>query len=250
MAPDKQALSHYPSWPLPVALPLVNTEPHPCNYLPNREASFGAIRARRIAPAVYQQLMDAGFRRSGTILYQPHCVGCRECRPIRVPVGRFVPSRSQRRVQRRNADISVRVASPMPTQEKLELYNIYQSDRHDGTQAADEEAFVTFLYRSPTDTLEFEYRDRNGKLIGVGICDLCPASLSSVYFFFDPAESRRSLGTFSALYEIEWCRGQHLNYWYAGYWISGAPTMAYKSRFRPCEILGTDSVWRELPFKI
>jgi arginyl-tRNA--protein-N-Asp/Glu arginylyltransferase len=35
-------------------------------------------------------------------------------------------------------------------------------------------------------------------------------------------------------------------YWYAGFWVHGCETMEYKTRFRPCEVLGTDGVWREM----
>jgi arginine-tRNA-protein transferase len=65
-----------------------------------------------------------------------------------------------------------------------------------------------------------------------------------VYFYFDPREARRSIGTFSGLYEIEWAREMKLAHWYMGYWIKECPTMAYKARFRPCEALGTDGEWR------
>ena len=44
-----------------------------------------------------------------------------------------------------------------------------------------------------------QHRDSAGRLLGVGICDRAPHSLSSVYFYFDPSESKRSLGTFAAL---------------------------------------------------
>ena len=65
-----------------------------------------------------------------------------------------------------------------------------------------------------------------------------------MYFYFDPDERRRSLGTFSALYEMIWARQLHLPYWYAGFWVPGCEKMAYKTRFRPCEIMDTDGQWR------
>ena len=78
------------------------------------------------------------------------------------------------------------------------------------TSAAEDDrraAFEAFLYDSPTGTIEFEYRLPAGRLIAVGICDLTPRSLSSVYFFFDPDESRRrGLGTYGALHEIAFAR--------------------------------------------
>ena len=244
-----QQISHYPSWPLPVLQEVTVTEPHACSYLPGRTASFRAFQAStggRMTGEEYQRWMDAGFRRSGSIIYQPACAKCRACTPLRVSIEELMLSKGQRRVLRRNEDLQVRVGRPMPTAEKWELYDRYQREWHDGKQAGDILGFVSFLYRSPVETAEFEYRDRADKLVGVGLCDISPKSVSSVYFYFDPAESARSPGTFSALYEMLWAREMKIPYWYAGYWINGSATMGYKSRFRPCETLNTDGEWREL----
>jgi arginine-tRNA-protein transferase len=249
----EQQLCHWPSWKLPV-LPneVMATGRQACAYLPAQYAMFRVIQTEEEATVSgegYQRLLDAGFRRSGSMIYQPMCSGCRACIPLRVPVESFAPSKSQRRAVRSNSDVVVQVGTPEPTREKWELYERYQREWHQKPMGDSDEVmeFVAFLYRSPIESIEFEYRDRWGKLLGVGIGDLCPASLSSVYFYFDPREARRSLGTFSALYEIQWARLRGMKYWYAGYWINECPAMAYKSRFRPCELLGTDGIWRLLP---
>lgn len=245
--------SHYPSHPPPVRVSLVTLPEHPCPYIPGRAARSRAFMASSIAPPVYHALMDAAFRRSGRLVYQPVCAGCRACVPIRVPVATFEASKSQRRAVRRNVDLNVAVAAPEATQEKFELYRRYQRDWHgksgDDLEGDDEEgswaSFVSFLYDSPVDTVEFTYRDAAGKLLGVGICDVAAGqSLSSVYFYHEPAESKRGLGTFSAVYEIESARSMGVPYYYLGYWIAGCGAMAYKANFRPYELLGTDGVWR------
>ena len=244
-----QRVSHWPSWPLPVLPSEVTvTARQVCGYLPGQFSTFRAFAAESMSGEEYQRLLDTGFRRSGSIIYQPMCAGCRSCVPVRVPVEKFKPSKSQRRVLRRNKDVVVLTGRPEATREKWELYERYQREWHHNHSGVSEDVmeFVAFLYRSPVESVEFEYRDPWGKLLGVGIGDLCPASLSSVYFYFDPREARRSLGTFSAMYEIQWAREMKLTHWYAGYWIRECPTMAYKSRFRPCEGLGTDGVWREM----
>ena len=94
--------------------------------------------------------------------------------------------------------------------------------------------------------MEFLYRDTGGTLIGVGICDVCEESLSSVYFYFDPGERKRGLGTFSAMWEIAWAGEAGIPFYYLGYWVRGCGAMEYKANFRPCEVLGTDGVWRGL----
>ena len=81
------------------------------------------------------------------------------------------------------------------------------------------------------------------RLIGVGLADRCPGGLSSVYMYFDPAFAGRSLGTFSVLWEIEYCRRENLPYDYLGYYVAGCQKMAYKARFRPNEMLVGENRW-------
>jgi arginine-tRNA-protein transferase len=185
------------------------------------------------------------------MVYQPVCTGCRACVPLRVEVGKLERTKGLRRLMKRNGDLRVSVAEPRVTLEKWELYERYQREWH-GKDVGDEggaEGFVRFLYDSPVETAEFEYRNGAGKLIGVGICDVSLKSVSSVYFYFEPGEKGRSLGTFSAVYEMLWAREMGIPYWYAGYWVKGCGAMEYKARFRPCEVLGTDGVWRVLEEK-
>lgn len=235
----------YPALPPPVRVRLVVTPDHPCPYLPGRVSRNRAFLASEIDPGIYHRFMDAGFRRSGSYVYQPVCPGCRACQPIRVPVSTFRPSKSQRRCWRRNADLMVTSGEPEPTDEKFELYRRYVTDWHGKPEDADRrESFETFLYESPVETMEFCYRDARGRLLAVGICDVAAASLSSVYFFHDPSEARRGLGTFGALYEIDAARRAGIPHYYLGYWIPGCGTMDYKATFRPNEILHPDGTWR------
>ena len=200
----------------------------------------------RMPPMVYQALMDAGFRRSGRLVYQPACPGCRACRPIRVMVEQFAPSKSQRRCWRRNSDLQVSVAAPVPTDEKYDLYRRYLREWHGTAEEASRPDFEAFLYQSPVQTIEFTYRNVRGDLLAVGICDICPLSISSVYCYFDPRHARRGLGTFSALREIEYARTTQLQWYYLGYWVRGCVSMEYKTDFSPYQLLDTDGVWRSL----
>ena len=241
------AWSHYPAIPPPASVPLAVLPSHPCPYLPGKIAEDRAIWAGSIPPELYQRFMDAGFRRSGKLLYQPACRGCRSCISIRVPVQGFRPDKSQRRCGRRNADLEVHVGSPVCSAEKFELYRKYVTQWHRRTDADDATAFESFLYDSPlSTTLEFEYRDTAGTLLAVGICDRCPSALSSVYLYFDPGESARGLGTFAALQEIQFASQFSLTHYYLGYWVSGCRAMEYKNNYRPNETLHPDGVWRPL----
>jgi arginyl-tRNA--protein-N-Asp/Glu arginylyltransferase len=218
----------------------------PCPYLPDRVArSEGFYLEGDLDPAIYRALMDRGFRRSGRVIYRPICAGCSQCIPYRVPVAGFAPTRSQRRVRRRNQDVRVEVGDGQPTDEKFALFQRYQVEHHDGTMAGDREDFERFCHDAPLATRELCYFVGR-RLVGVSILDVVPGAVSSVYMYFDPAYARRSLGTFSILWEIADCRERGLAYYYLGYYVPGSRTMAYKARFRPAEILDQDSAWRGL----
>lgn len=216
-----------------------------CAYLADREWSL----RMRLAPRddlLYRRLLETCHRRSGNVVYSPVCVGCRACRPIRVPVDTFRPSKSQRRCLRKNGDVVMRVGPPTPTPEKLELHNRFVHTRFpDGSDKGFDslESYAEVFGASPVTTWEMQFSVA-GKLVGLGIVDALPDVLSSVYFFFDPDFSTRSLGTYSAIMEIELARETGRRWLYLGYYVHGCKEMSYKARFRPCELLGVDGVWR------
>lgn len=229
-----------------LSLPLLRSSEHACSYLPGRMASelctfptLGEIDA-----PLYERMMNMGFRRAGQLFYKPHCPNCRECVPIRVPVDRFLPSKSQRRTRRRNADVTLSTGPVETDAEHYDLYVAYQLGRHGERPPAGRDEFKAFLGSSPIDSIELRLR-LDGRLVGVSVIDVCPGALSSVYCYIDPGEYRRSLGVLAALAEIELCRQKNKPYWYIGFHVAGCMKMEYKRSFRPCELLGADGIWRE-----
>jgi arginine-tRNA-protein transferase len=186
--------------------------------------------------------MDLNFRRNGTILYRPQCDACDECRAIRVPVDAFRLSRSQNRCRVRNADVTVDVGVPAPTEEKYVVYQRYLLERHDGAMDGSLSEFHGFLYESCVTTIEVTYRV-GGRVVAVGIADAEPEALSAVYCYFDPADASRSLGTFNILWMIDECRRRLLPHLYLGYYVHDCQKMNYKSAFRPCELLDPNGSW-------
>jgi arginyl-tRNA---protein transferase len=80
----------------------------------------------------------------------------------------------------------------------------------------------------------------NGYLIAVGVVDILPRGLSSVYLFYDPSFSQYlvPLGTFTSLREINWTRDvARLPNYYLGYYIHSKTKMRYKANFKPSQLL-------------
>lgn len=228
--------------PMPLDF-VVRGDLHRCPYLPGRAAHEQFFRADHFDGELYHDFMDSGFRRSGVIFYRPICHGCYECRPLRVLAGRFNPTKSQRRVWRKNEDLELRVGRPALTAEKYRMYSAYLATQHESGPEHSWDDMRHFLYTSPLFTLELEYRLRD-RLVAVSIVDVCTRSLSSVYVYYDPDFAVRSLGTYSALKEIAICRERAIAYYYLGYYVAGCPSMNYKARFEPHEILSPQGQWR------
>ncbi len=222
---------------------LPQTPLHPCPYLPGLEARERFFVARRLDPELYHDLMDAGFRRSGEMFYAADCPGCRRCVPLRVPAADFAPSRSQRRVLRKNRDVEVRIRRPEFSRTTFDLFRRYRRHQH-GAPALPESADAcrAWLYDPVVDTIEMAYTI-GADLAALSLLDVCSRSVSAVYHFYAPEFARRSLGVFSALTEIEWTRRIGAPYYYLGYWVEGAKTMHYKADYRPHELL-VDGAWR------
>jgi arginine-tRNA-protein transferase len=222
------------------SLPL--SDAHACPYLPGRQARCEGFCVEDMHPEIYAELMDRNFRRSGRVIYRPVCPGCNECRTLRVAVERFRPSRSQRRVIRRNRDVQVTVGAPEFSDPKWRLLVEYLDFQHDDTMSRAQEELADFLYSNPVDSVEICYR-LGDELVGVSIADQSRQVLSSVYMYFAPGHHRRSLGTYSALWEIDYCCRSGIRYYYLGYHVAGSRTMSYKARFAPCELLDTSHRW-------
>ncbi|NZA26372.1 arginyltransferase [Luteimonas sp. SJ-92] len=219
------------------SLRLFHTGLHPCGYWPDRVARDLVLDPRdpRL-PQFYPQALQWGFRRSGDIVYRPHCQGCRACVAVRIPVARFRPDRSQRRCLARNADVEARVTPAERSDERLALYRRYLRARHPQGGMDDHGAaeFDQFLLGSWTSGRFLELR-LHGRLLALAATDLTEHALSAVYTFYDPDEAARSPGTLAILQQIQWAQREGRHHLYLGYWIDGHGKMDYKRRFRPLE---------------
>jgi len=215
------------------------TPAHPCSYLDGRSARTLFLDPREIvSPETYSVLTHAGFRRSGSHLYRPYCEGCEACVPVRVPVEEFRWSRRFRRIRQANLDITVTAREPVFSARYFELYANYIHARHaDGDMyPPTPDHFKSFLMSDWSNSL-FLTLEAQGRLVGVAVTDTIADGLSAVYTFFDPSLTRRSLGVFAVLAQIEHCVANAIPYLYLGYWIRDCAKMRYKIDYRPIELL-------------
>lgn len=182
------------------------------------------LTAKDLSVDTYEELTLRGWFRRGSVplshyrhIHHPDC-GDYE---TRTDVRRFDPKTSStyKRVLRRarKACITVETVRPCMDQESFELYNSYQQTKHGKVlKAAD--GYCNHIVDTPLvpvtrngimyGTVHQLYR-MNGRLVGVGVLDILPHCIVSVYMFYDIVShevAKLSLGVYAVLQEIEFAK--------------------------------------------
>jgi arginine-tRNA-protein transferase len=220
-----------------------------CVYLPDRPSRLEYLVVLHLNAEEYEAAMNRGYRKFGPLLFRTVCEGCRECRSIRIPVDTFHPDRSQRRAVKRNEDLVVRFGKPIVDAARLDLYNRYHESQNarkgwPPTEKGAQDYAFSFLH-NPVPGVEISIWEGQN-LRAVVLTDITPTTVSGIYHFHDPDCTNRSLGTFAILQTLELAKKMGKPWAYFGYYVADCSSLSYKARFRPCELLGDDGIWRPL----
>jgi len=222
--------------------------PNDCSYLPGETWRLEYEIVSAMTAGEYRERMDENWRRFGHTLFRPRCPECTACRTVRVLVDQFRPNRSQKRCRALNENmIRLRVGRPTVSQAKLDLYDRYhafQSEFKGWPDHAPKNAtdYVDSYVSNPFPVQEWCYY-HGKKLVGVGYVDDLPGALSAIYFFYDPEERERSLGTWNVLSVIEVAAARGIPYVYLGYFVPGCRSLEYKANFVPNQLRQPDGSW-------
>jgi leucyl-tRNA---protein transferase len=211
------------------------------------------INEEFMADAVSAVELDAylanGWRHFGTHFFR-YNLGIyndeiRRVIPLRIRLTEFSLSKSQSRILRKNADLQCEIRPIKITTEVEELF-----ERHKlRFKHHPPDSLYTFLSTEPAKTpcegLELAVYDRD-RLAATSFFDAGRSALSGVYAVFDPNESRRSLGIFTMLKEIEFAIAGGKEFYYQGYCYSGESFYDYKKRFRGTEGFDWSGKWEHL----
>ncbi|HSQ65583.1 MAG TPA: hypothetical protein VLM85_20325 [Polyangiaceae bacterium] len=218
-------------------------EPHPCAYLPRDGASLDVRVMVDVTPAEVDGMLERGWRRFGPCYFRPVCADCAECVTLRVRAAEFTPSRSQRRARNRAARLRRVVSTPQVDAERLALYAKWHMERErargwEPSALPASRYALDFAFPHPCAREAAFYDDEDGgRLVGLGLFDETPTALSAVYFFYDPALHRDSLGIANVVALIEDARAAGKVHVYLGYRVEGCASLAYKGGFDPHELL-------------
>lgn len=216
------------------------TQEFSCSYLPDQREQLLVFvgddnSAGKDTYSHYELLIEAGFRRSGDQVYRPDCAGCNQCHSIRIDVANFTPSKSQKRILKRNQDLTTKLSR----QQKASYYPLYEryiNQRHrDGSMfPASQEQYNNFINGSWLQPLFLECYQQQ-ELVAVAVTDEFNQAYSALYSFFHPEMEKRSFGTYLILKQIEHAAKQNKSWLYLGYQIDTCAKMNYKSNFYPHE---------------
>jgi arginine-tRNA-protein transferase len=202
-------------------------------------------------PGLMDRLWADGWRHFGDYFFrysrtEAEDGSCQTIQPLRIPLADFAPSKSQRRISKRNRDVTIAIGPAVVDDEREALFLMHR------------ERFVTHVPESlrifipsptpaqlPCTCLSVEVR-LAGKLLAVSYLDVDTEAVSSVYAIFDPTEQRRGLGTLTLLEEIRWAQSQGKRWLYPGYATVEPSTYDYKKSFRPAECFDWNGNWRVL----
>ncbi len=210
-----------------------------CSYLENKqERLLVAVDDNLQSVDGYTFLMSQGFRRGGNQIYRPHCSHCQACQSLRVLVEKFKPSKSQKRLLKKNTQFTTKITTKIANN-YYPLYESYINTIHyDGAMyPATKAQFQSFLLSEQQLAkqlfLEIWHKD---KLISVAVTDELPNALSAVYTFYHPDYKKFALGVFSILMQLQLSLQLAKPYLYLGYQIDECKKMNYKNRYFPYEI--------------
>ena len=203
----------------------------------------------RQTPEQMDALWEAGWRHFGPIFYRyQQCLtpgGLRNVQPLRIDAQNMELSKSQRRILRKNADLELRVRPAELLEDRQRLFNLHKQRFRENVPNSLEDFLGPAPQAGPCLTVEIG-AFLGDSLIAASYLDVGDTTVSSVYAFFDPAESHRSLGNATLIWEILLARRTGKRWHYPGYAYLERSSYDYKKRFAPMEFFDWNK-WRPLP---
>jgi leucyl-tRNA---protein transferase len=186
----------------------------------------------------FDALLLAGWRLLGHGLIRHNFTWCRGkmCNtiPLRVRLADFEPTKSQRKLLRKNMGLSVTLG-PIHVDEATEELFFAHNERLKEQRPASIYSFLSpHAATEPVPGKEFRIYEGDKHLCS-SFVHLGERSASATYCVFDPAHSARSLGQYSMLLELLYAKEMGFEYYYHGY-VNDVPSQFdYKLNFTALE---------------
>ena len=198
----------------------------------------------RCSPTKMDLLWSMGWRHFGTYFFSSTTSWSNgktvKVLPLRIDLAKFAPSRSQRRVLARNADLTTTFEPAAVDAVREGLFHRHKARFRDNVP----DSLFDFLSFQP-DRVPCQAMTcsiwKDSTLLATSYLDLGAEAVSAVYAMFEPEEQRRSLGILLILKEIEFAVSRGFKWFYTGYCYDQPSFYDYKRRFRGTEYFDWDA---------
>ncbi len=209
----------------------------PCSYIDGLHQTLEYKIIINASKEECEEYILRGWRRFGAMYFRPICHNCMACESLKIDVFNFTPSKSQRRIMRKNAHIDIIVRRPSVTTDHLELFDKYHKYKHatrdwDRHNTSISNYHSSFVHEHGEFGYEVLYFD-NEKLIAVDLIDLLDSGISALYCYYDPDYTHLSLGHYTLLRQIALAKELKLPWIYLGYYVKESKSLSYKADYKP-----------------
>lgn len=210
-----------------------------------------AFACDAVPAEVMDVLWERGWRHFGRIFYRYSRQETSEgetqtITPLRVRLADWSPTKSQRRVLRRNAGLRWEIAAVALDDEMRALFHRHKARFKENVPESIEDFLGQTPEEGPCDCRMLRVYEAE-RLLAVSFFDMGEVAVSSVYALFEPEASWRSLGIFTMLLELQHARDSGLTFLYPGYATHEASVYDYKKQFRALQWLDFEAgEWRAM----
>lgn len=223
---------------------------HPFNIYPG---SWPLIAESRILPSVQPEVMDelwsVGWRHFGPDFFRASLMAeetaLKRQIPLRIAVPEFRMSKGQRRTYRKNQDLTLSMKPAVPGAEEERLFQMHKQRFQRNVPDELRDFLGDRPHGSPCPCLQLSVL-LDGVLIAASFLALGRRSCSSIYAVFDPDHSKRRLGVFTMLAELEYAKAHGLDYFYSGYATIESSCYDYKKEFNALRYYDWEGNWVSL----
>ena len=204
--------------------------------------------AKEVKPEIIDTFWAEGWRHFGEYFFR-YSLGyyefqIRQVIPLRIRLADFTFSKNQRRNLKKNQDLKIIIRPIAITDEKIALFERHKQRFNHGVP----QSIYDFLSPAPASVpckaLEFcVYENEN--LLAVSFLAIGETAVSSIYAMFEPTETKRGLGIFTMLLEIDFAIKTEKTFYYQGYCYQGNSFYDYKKRFSALEKFDWLGNWKK-----
>lgn len=187
---------------------------------------------------LWEEMLAKGWRHNGKLIFRTsHDIDenatLNDIIPLRYDLKNFLFTKSQRKIFNKNQDLTHIFRPVKIDEEKHELF-AQHVERFRFNKPHSIFNFISEDLNKPFKTWELcVYKDE--KLIACSFLDITKQALSSTYAMFDLQESKRSLGIYTMILEIQCAIEKKKKYYYPGYAYEKPSFYEYKKKFSNVE---------------